>query len=522
MQYRNILVHFFVPSILIIGAALTYLHGFLVLLSLMTYGSRFMTLAGAGTFRRTRYSTTIIHVPLDSILADNRTYSVLNQNYELLETICHGPALQLICFFARNTAEWIEKLYRCSLLQNLSALLSAHAGDIIAILAYCFGFPSTLAKEPPARHSAKIQKQQPKARAKAKGAATDKGKGKAIATLKTPADGPEDSESNGEDSDDSDDGENPQGCRHTHTQVMACPFYKLDPIRYYECIAKFRFTAFNHLKQHMWRKHSLTDIYCPVCYEPFKTAKLRDKHVRHESQGPCQRRSSPERFKDIEIEKLKNEVPGKLNDEQKYFWVWDQFFSAHPRPKSPYIDDGIWEPFGLLVRIAKRNITSEEFSNWALGHSNTSFEDVLLHLLTLRHEHTRISRRVALRATDDTSILVTNDTHLSVLQSEPSSSNETAHNAPSWSNFPAITFDLNTDADMLDSLLPSGSRDPGLPESSSIGNAIDLNLGWSSDIGNIADIGTPGARSPPDTSSLMEMDNFIDFDGGSQQERYQE
>lgn len=80
----------------------------------MTHGSRFMTLVGAGTFRHARYSTTpIIHFPLDSILDDNRTYSVINQN-ELLESVYHDAALQLICFFARSTAEWIEELYRCS------------------------------------------------------------------------------------------------------------------------------------------------------------------------------------------------------------------------------------------------------------------------------------------------------------------------------------------------------------------------------------------------------------------------
>ncbi|KAK1447528.1 hypothetical protein CMEL01_09367 [Colletotrichum melonis] len=529
MQYKNILVHFFIPSIFLLGAALTYLYGFLVLWSLMTHGSRFMTLVGAGTFRHARYSTTPInHFPLDSILDDNRTSSVLNKNHELLESVCHDTALQLICFFARSTAERIEELYRCFcylpltpppelVLQNLSVLLSEHAGDILATLASYFGFPSSLAKEPPAKHSAKIQKQQPKSGTRTKGSAKNKGKGRGIETPKTPVDGPEDSESSGEDSDDSDEGENPQGCRHTDAQVMACPFYKLDPIKYYECVAGFRFTEFRYLKQHMWRNHSLTDIYCPMCWETFKTATRRDQHVRREG---CQSRSLPESFTDDEVRHLKKKIPGKLNDEEKYFRVWDQFFTAHPRPESPYVDEGIWEPFGLLVGIAKRNITNEEFSSWALDKFCPPCEDVLLQLLTLRHEHTRISRHVPLQAMGDTSILVNNDTHLTVLRSKPSNPIETTFVAPLWPSLPAIALDTNTN--MLNVFPPSGFCEPGLPESSGSGNVANLNTGWNPVIGNIADIRDPGAIPPSDTSRLTGMDGFVDLDDGSRQEGYQE
>ncbi|KAG7044065.1 Het and ankyrin domain protein [Colletotrichum scovillei] len=517
MQYKNILAHFFIPSILLLCAALTYLYGFLVLRSLMTHGSRFMTLVGAGTFRHARYSTTpIIHFPLDSILDDNRTYSVINQN-ELLESVYHDAALQLICFFARSTAEWIEELYRCSLLQNLSLLLSEQAGDILTTLASYFGFPSSLAKEPPTKHSAKIQKQQPKGRAQAKGSAKNKGKGRATETPKTPVDGPEDSESGGEDSDDSDEGENTEGCRHIDAQVMACPFYKLDPIKYYECVAGFRFTAFRYLKQHMLRNHCLTDIYCPMCWETFKTAMLRDQHVRRDA---CQSRRYPESFTVDEVRSLKKKIPGKLSDEEKYFRVWDQFFAAHPRPKSLYVDEGIWEPFSLLVGIAKRNITNAEFSRWAMDSFCPPCEDVLLQLLTLRHEHTRISRHVSLQARGDTSIPVKKDTHLTVLRSNPSNPNETTYVAPLWPNLPAIALDANTN--MLNVFPPSAFCEPGLPESSGSGSAASLSMGWNPAIGNIADIRDPGAIPPSDTSGLTGLDGFVDLDDGSRQEKYQE
>ncbi|KAK1473921.1 hypothetical protein CCUS01_05511 [Colletotrichum cuscutae] len=229
---------------------------------------------------------------------------------------------------------------------------------------------------------------------------------------------------------------------------------------------------------------------------------------------------SDESFTDEEVRHLKKKIPGKLNDEEKYFRVWDQFFTAHPRPESPYVDEGIWEPFGLLVGIAKRNITNEEFSSWALDKFCPPCEDVLLQLLTLRHEHTRISRHFPIRAEHDPSILVNNDTHLTVLRSRPSNPIETTFVAPLWPSLPAIALD--TDTNILNVFPPSGLCEPGLPESSGSGNVANLNTGWNPAIGNIADIRDPGAIPPSDTSRLTGMDGFVDLDDGSRQEGYQE
>ncbi|KXH30976.1 hypothetical protein CSAL01_08012 [Colletotrichum salicis] len=512
MLFKDVLVHFFLPSILLFGA-LTYLYGFLVMWSLMAVGSRFLALAGApGSISYARCSTTVIHLPLDGVSVDNGTYSVVNPNDELHESIYHDPALQFICFFARSIADWIEKLYRYSLLQNLSMVLSDHAGTILTTLAFYFGFPSSLAKEPPAKSSTKIQKQQPKSRAKSKGSATNQSKGKAPSALKTPTEGPEDSEQSGDDNEDSDKGENPRGGPHADDQVIACPFYKLDPITHYLCVAKYKFTAFNRLKQHMKRNHSLKEFYCPLCWEIFLTAAKRDHHIRQER---CQSRPFPEfmLFTDDEIHQLEHTVPGKSSDQEKYFWLWDTFFKAHPRPKSPYVVEGIFEPFGLLVEVAKRNAATGEFSNWLQDQFYPPWEDVLRQLLTLRHERTQISRRVPIQSLGDPSHLVKDDAHLTVLESEPPESNRIGYAAHIWSDFPAMDLDDN----MRNSSIPSGFHDIENPGSCSSANATSLSNDWNAVVENIAHKKAPRSIAPSDMPRLFEMKDLIDLDGGSEQ-----
>ncbi|GJC92580.1 HET and ankyrin domain protein [Colletotrichum higginsianum] len=250
-------------------------------------------------------------------------------------------------------------------------------------------------RAPAGTGSNRVEKRQnAKTKAGLKGSAKSKGKGKAAAAKsRLPLEDRKDDDDESEDGHDSDTGAHPEGSRSTEARLMACPYYKMDPIQHYRCVEKHKLDGFNRLKQHIERCHSTTLYYCALCWVKFKDAEARDGHMRS---GGCERIAGPEDFTGDEINRLQNDVPRGLSDHDKWYWVWDNFFAAHPRPESPYVYEGIREPLSLLTSIAKRNANSQEFGDWLMARLrmpfseySTLWDDIIGQLLTLCHEHTR-------------------------------------------------------------------------------------------------------------------------------------
>ncbi|OHE92836.1 hypothetical protein CORC01_11842 [Colletotrichum orchidophilum] len=370
-----------------------------------------------------------------------------------------------------------------------------------------FGLPSSLARQPTAKPSTKIQKQKPNNKAKGKVSTKEKRKGRAVDDPKTPADGPEDSDQSGDDGDYDEKGQDSKRGRDVARRLMGCPFYKLDPITHYRCVEKHKLVGFNRLKQHIERCHYITEFYCAFCWIKFKNAASRDRHMRLES---CQSRPWSEDFMGDELGQLQNDLPRGLSDEDKWFWVWDHFFAGHPRPESPYVVEGIWEPFSLLVRIARSNVTTEEFVNWAQLQYLPPWEDVLAQSLTLRHERAQISRRVPLHSQGDTSIPVDNDAHLTVLGSTLSGLNGNNNIVPFL--FPTMNLDPN----MPYSSTSTGFLEHGDPQSFNPVNSASQSNNRNPAIMDITDNRAPHGIPPSDTGRQIGMEDIIDFDGGTE------
>jgi hypothetical protein len=80
---------------------------------------------------------------------------------------------------------------------------------------------------------------------------------------------------------------------------FACPFYKHDPDRYRSrrtCPGP-GWPTVHRMKEHLYRSHS-QPIFCPICYETFKSDKDQSGHVRLQQ---CQR-SSPQQIEGIDRE----------------------------------------------------------------------------------------------------------------------------------------------------------------------------------------------------------------------------
>ncbi|KAI5459619.1 hypothetical protein BGZ63DRAFT_455219 [Mariannaea sp. PMI_226] len=89
-------------------------------------------------------------------------------------------------------------------------------------------------------------------------------------------------------------------------KLLICPFYVLDDVRYIKC-RPLTLTDISALKQHMKRCHV--------------------------SKGNS---SQDDDLSQEELAKLKNCMP-RGADIDRWYWIWDQFFKKHPRPKSPYL-----------------------------------------------------------------------------------------------------------------------------------------------------------------------------------------
>src|SRR3569833_2738605 len=156
----------------------------------------------------------------------------------------------------------------------------------------------------------------------------DKGKGKKA------------KDNNGnEDSDDSDDGlavpplAGQPRARRSSKPLMACPFFRLDPERYFAC-ADCDLRGYDAVKQHMERNHR-GSFYCPQrrCFSFFKTAEKRDTHIR----GGCSTDvPGHDHITDTEWDAVFDNPADRCirtyDDVTKYLWMWSRLFRGHTPP----------------------------------------------------------------------------------------------------------------------------------------------------------------------------------------------
>ncbi|KAK2041429.1 hypothetical protein LZ31DRAFT_544069 [Colletotrichum somersetense] len=59
---------------------------------------------------------------------------------------------------------------------------------------------------------------------------------------------------------------------------IACPFYKVDPLKHSGCLKGARLLSISQVKDHLLQQHRMP-FYCPVCKSDFQTAANRDRHI---------------------------------------------------------------------------------------------------------------------------------------------------------------------------------------------------------------------------------------------------
>lgn len=177
-------------------------------------------------------------------------------------------------------------------------------------------------------------------------------------------------------------------------RCFACPFYKLDSAKHWECILK-KMTSISYVKQHLLRRHT-PDFYCHRCYAIFPDAQTYDHHV---LQASCFRDESA-KFEGItqhQSRQLSRKVTGTV--ETQWFAMWRVLFPDDPPPTSIYVDSvdlGLVREFGRRegVGILRDTLQSSGLFLRA-GVSESQLERVLGVGLDAMFEYFRLNHQFA-------------------------------------------------------------------------------------------------------------------------------
>ncbi|KAF5565849.1 hypothetical protein FNAPI_1397 [Fusarium napiforme] len=133
------------------------------------------------------------------------------------------------------------------------------------------------------------------------------------------------------------------------SQFLACPYWKADSKKYWDCFLKKNDTI-AHLKQHLTRRHT-PKYYCQICYQTFREFDLFDSHALERS---CTRGPSAKLEGISQQQKNKLSLKSKGSVEQQWYAVWSILFPGLEPPATIYIYSTQSEDFCRIQEFAQR------------------------------------------------------------------------------------------------------------------------------------------------------------------------
>ncbi|KAF5252860.1 hypothetical protein FANTH_2184 [Fusarium anthophilum] len=133
------------------------------------------------------------------------------------------------------------------------------------------------------------------------------------------------------------------------SQFLACPYWKADSKKYWDCFLKKNDTI-AHLKQHLTRRHT-PKYYCQICYQTFRDFDLFDSHALQRS---CTRGPSAKLEGISQQQKNQLSLKSKGSVEQQWCTVWSILFPDMEPPATIYIYSTQSEDFCRIQEFAQR------------------------------------------------------------------------------------------------------------------------------------------------------------------------
>jgi hypothetical protein len=166
--------------------------------------------------------------------------------------------------------------------------------------------------------------------------------------------------------------------RKEDKRLLACPFWKKDPIGHRDCFRGVR--RIRDVKQHLRRSHQ-QPVFCARCGTIFgdEQAALTE-HVRAAER--CQMREFPEPGGiNAEHQKALRRYSDRSADErQQWYVIWDYLFPGGlngkpppPRPNSPYVDQDLSEDMSSFREFSHRE-------GWRTLANDPGLSDIAFHI----------------------------------------------------------------------------------------------------------------------------------------------
>lgn len=127
---------------------------------------------------------------------------------------------------------------------------------------------------------------------------------------------------------------------------LACPFYKKDKIRHFDCW-RYKLRRIRDVKQHIYRRHT-QPYYCPVCHSIFTEITQRDAHIISRSCQPSDETAVLEGITSEQKQRLNERVHKTISESDQWFQVWEIIFPGATRPSSPYVGNDMVEVTDML------------------------------------------------------------------------------------------------------------------------------------------------------------------------------
>lgn len=118
--------------------------------------------------------------------------------------------------------------------------------------------------------------------------------------------------------------------------LLACPFYRRDPVAYRQCLAGAELRSVADVRAHVAAAHR-RPVTCPVCGVAFGTTPARDVHIRARS---CELAAAPaiEGITDAQVRQLSRRRRGRAaSDGAEWAAIWRIVFPRAGPPPAPYL-----------------------------------------------------------------------------------------------------------------------------------------------------------------------------------------
>ena len=128
-------------------------------------------------------------------------------------------------------------------------------------------------------------------------------------------------------------------------RFLACPFWKLDPPKHWECFQR-KHDTISRVKQHLARRHT-PEHYCQRCYAQFASKNTLQDHLRSH---PCLLADGAklDGISAEESRSLTRKSRSRGNVQAQWYEIWEILFGEKPRPASVYIELDLSEEFNRL------------------------------------------------------------------------------------------------------------------------------------------------------------------------------